>query len=148
MKTHLFAAMLVAGSLVITAEAVSTAQAKDVKVKRENGIYYLEVSGTPYECGLQHGKALRSEIRKSVSDYKANVEKMFGKENAVKILDWALNKAKFKADLEQHVPDLVAEASDIAEGAGVTLDDILMLGMYEEVYEAGPHKIGVAAHPE
>ena len=60
----------------------------------------------------------------------------------------ALNQAKLKKDLDKHVPDLVAEARGIAEGAGVTLDDILMLGMYEEVYEAGPHKIGLHADPK
>ena len=90
MKTKRFAAILAVMTLATTFDV---AQAQEVQVKRENGIYYLEVKGTPYECGVQHGEALKSEIQKSVSDYKANVAKMFGEENAVKILDWALNKA-------------------------------------------------------
>ena len=118
------------------------------KVQRDNGIYYIEVSGTPYEVGLQHGTALKQEIQESVADYKSNVSKMFGEDNGKKIIDWALSKTKFKVDLEKHVPDLVTEAKGIANGAEVTLDDILMLGMYEEVYEAGPHKIGVGGDPE
>ena len=68
MKTKSFVAMLVAGSLVIVAGAAGTAHAKDVELKRENGIYYLEVSGTPYECGLQHGKAFQSEVQKAVTE--------------------------------------------------------------------------------
>ena len=86
MKARLLVGIVVMSSMVVS--AISALHAEDVEVKRENGIYYLEVSGTPYECGVQHGKSLKSEIQKSVSDYKANVVKMFGKENGAKILDW------------------------------------------------------------
>ena len=135
-KSHLIVLALVA-----TVASISTANAADVT--HENGIYYLEVSGTPYEAGVQHGEALSKEIQKAIADYKANVAKMFGEDDAEKILEWALKTAKFRADLEKYVPDLVEEAKGIADGAGVTTEDILMLGMYEEVYEAGPHKIGI-----
>ena len=148
MKTKIFAAMIVAGSMLIAAGAAGTAHAQGDEMERENGIFYLEVSGTPYECGLQHGKAFMSEVQQAVADYKANVARMFGEDNAVKILDWALNKAKFKTDLEKYVPTQLAEAKGIAKGAGVTLDDVLMLSMYEEVYEAGPHKIGIKSEPK
>ena len=53
---------------------------------------------------MQDGKALRSEIQKLVSDYKANVAKTFGEENAREILDWALRQAKFRVDLTRYVP--------------------------------------------
>jgi predicted choloylglycine hydrolase len=142
MQTKMFATLLVA-SLMVSTEMAGTALAQNDGMKRQNGIYYLEVSGTPYECGLQHGEAFKSEVQKAVADYKANVANMFGEENAVKILDWALNKAKFKEDLGKYVPNQLEEAKGIAKGAGVTLNDVLMLSMYEEVYEAGPHKIGV-----
>ena len=45
---------------------------------RKNGIYYVELEGTPYEMGQQHGTALRNQVVQSVADYRANVEEMFG----------------------------------------------------------------------
>ena len=146
MKARLLVGIVVMSSLIVS--AVSAVHAEDVNLKRENGIYYIEVAGTPFECGVQHGQALKSEIQKSVADYKANVVKMFGEENGAKILDWALNQAKFKTDLGKYVPDQLEEAKGIAKGAGVTVNDILMLSMYEEVYEAGPHKIGIKSEPK
>jgi isopenicillin-N N-acyltransferase-like protein len=148
MKTNILTTMFVASFMVIAAGAAGTAHAQNGEMKRENGIFYLEVSGTPYECGLQHGEAFKSEVQKAIADYKANVAKMFGEEDAVKILDWALNKAKFKTDLGKFVPNQLEEAKGIAKGAGVTVNDILMLSMYEEVYEAGPHKIGIKPEPK
>ncbi len=114
-------------------------------VKRENGIYYIEVSGQPYEMGKRHGNLLAREIRHSVVDYKSNVEKQFGKKNAAKIFDWVLNKAKFKRDIKKQLPDVWQELEGIADGAGVSMDDVLLINMFEEVYEAGPMKVGLKA---
>ena len=45
---------------------------------RKNGIFYIEVAGTPYEMGMQHGSLLRDQIVDSVGDYKANIVKLYG----------------------------------------------------------------------
>ena len=113
-----------------------------VEAIRQNGIYYIEVSGTPYEMGKQHGIALKDQIIDSVADYKANVIKMFGNENAGKIFDWILNKATFKQDIEKHLPNAIKELRGIADGAGVSFDELLLSNMFEEVYEAAPSRIG------
>jgi hypothetical protein len=69
-------------------------------VTRDNGIYYLGVEGTPYEMGQQHGTALKDEIIQAVVDYKANVQKMYGRENADAIFGWVLNQAGFKGSIQ------------------------------------------------
>jgi isopenicillin-N N-acyltransferase-like protein len=110
---------------------------------RENGITYIELEGSPREFGKQQGGVLAQEIRAAVTAYRANVATMFGDENAAKILDWVMNEADFKRDLERWAPHLVAELEGIARSAGVSFDDVLLLQMFEEVYEAAPHKVGI-----
>ena len=114
------------------------------KAVRENGIYYIEVAGSPYEMGKQHGIALKHQIIDAVADYKANVIKMFGMNNARKIFDWALNKADFKRSILQYVPNALEELRGIADGADVLEDDLLLANMFEEVYEAAPLELGLA----
>ena len=113
------------------------------KFTRENGIYYIEVSGTPYECGIQHGEAMKEEIIKAVVDYKSNVAKTFGEDNAPKIIDYALNQSNFKNDIKEFVPDAWEEIRGIAKGSGISEDDALLLQMFEEVYEDAPEKVGL-----
>lgn len=115
---------------------------KRPEVVRQNGIYYIAVSGTDYEMGKQHGILLRDQIIDSIADYKANVIKMFGQKHADKIFDWVLNKANFKSSINEHIPDVMKELKGIADGAGVPFDDLLLSNMFEEVYEAAPLHIG------
>lgn len=109
---------------------------------RQNGIYYIEVSGTAYEMGKQHGILLRDQIIDSIADYKANVIEMFGQKPAEKIFDWVLNKTNFKTGMNEHIPDVMKELKGIADGAGVPFDDLLLANMFEEVYEAAPMHTG------
>src|SRR5689334_15001973 len=44
-------------------------------VARANGIYYLELTGTPKEMGRRHGTALKKEIREQIADYRKEVFK-------------------------------------------------------------------------
>ena len=114
-----------------------------IDVARENGIYYLELEGSPREMGRQHGQALAPEIRRSIVDYKANVVKSFGVENAPRVIDWVLHRADFRSDIEKYVPNVLEEMEGLAEGAGVLFDDILLNHMFVEVYEAAPLRLGI-----
>lgn len=111
--------------------------------RQTNGIYYIELQGTPYEMGKQHGSTFARLIKKAVADYKDDVAKTFGKKKAPKILDWALHKARFRKDVHEHLPHVWEEMRGIADGAKVPLDDIFLLQMFEEVYEAAPRKVGL-----
>ena len=113
------------------------------KAVRQNGIYYIAVAGSPYEMGTQHGMALKPQIIDAIADYKANVIKMFGRSDAEKIIDWVLNKADFKRSILQYLPNALEELRGIADGAGVSEDDLLLANMFEEVYEAAPSVLGL-----
>jgi len=76
------------------------------KVVHKNGIYSIELSGTSYEMGRKHGRLLRDQIIASVADYKANIVKLYGQEDASRIMDWVIHKANFKSSIEAHIPQI------------------------------------------
>ena len=129
--------------LIILGGAVDIGAGEKVGATLQNGIYFIEVSGTPYEMGKQHGVALKDQIIDAVADYKASVKKLFGEENAQLIFYWVLNEAKFKQDIEKQIPNVIEELKGIADGAGVSFDDVLLTNMFEEVYEAAPSRFGL-----
>ena len=44
-------------------------------VQRTNGIYYLEVEGTPSQMGREYGRAMKKEIHAQVTICRNNVKK-------------------------------------------------------------------------
>ena len=49
----------------------------------------------------------------------------------------------FLRDVKQHFPHVYAEMEGIAEGAGVSVSDILLINMYEEVYEGAAQALDI-----
>jgi isopenicillin-N N-acyltransferase-like protein len=111
--------------------------------ERSNGIYYLELEGTPTEMGRRHGTLLKRQIREQVADYRKEVIKTFGEQNGRRILDHVVKDSGFLRDVRKHLPHVYAEMEGIAEGAGVPVNDVLLINMYEEVYEGAPLALGV-----
>ena len=114
-----------------------------MKVARNNGIYYLELHGTPFEIGRQHGMALKPQILDQIAAMKAQLEGVFGAQNAARIISWVVNETAFTRDYQQYLPKVYAELTGLAEGAGVPLGDILLINMFEEVWEAAPIRLGL-----
>ena len=81
--------LLSAVSLVIYS---CTDSDEDELYKFKNGIYYLELDGSPSQMGQKHGLAFKEQIRESVEKYKQNIYDDFGEENGKLIIDWALTK--------------------------------------------------------
>ena len=112
-------------------------------IERAKGIYYLELSGTPIEMGKRHGAALKKLIREQVVDYRKNVIATFGKENGERILKYVVKESKFIEDIKKHFPHVYEEMEGIAKGAELEIDDILLLQMYEEVYEGAAQELKI-----
>jgi isopenicillin-N N-acyltransferase-like protein len=108
-----------------------------------NGIYYLELRGTPAEMGRRHGALLKKQIHEQVADYRKNVLATFGKENGERLLKYVVSESRFVKDIRKHFPHVYAEMEGVAEGAGLKLADILLLQMYEEVYEGAAQHLKV-----
>jgi predicted choloylglycine hydrolase len=134
-------------SLTVGCGQVATPAPADEKVpeivERTNGIYYLELKGTPAEMGRRHGTVLKKQIREQVADYRKEVIKCFGEKNGKRILEYVVKDSGFLRDIKKHLPHVYAEMEGIAEGAGVPVTDILLLNMYEEVYEGAPQELNI-----
>ncbi len=89
----------------------------------------IEISGTPAERGRMYGEAARDEIARSLAYYREAFAAASG-------LAWPKVLAKagsWRGIVADAAPDLLEEMDGIAEGAGVTADDILALNARGEI---------------
>lgn len=107
----------------------------------------VELSGTPFEMGLAHGRALKGLITEfvdsitSVHDMNNGFLKV-GK----KSLETFCNKNI--GHLEKFAPELVEEMRGIAEGAGVTFEEILYLNCFLELEDLRAPIVGAKVLPD
>ena len=102
--------------------------------------FTVEVKGTPYERGFQHGKALRKVIRPTLNRFKYNMVSEF-LNAAGTDLTWNDYKKFFYEETglyknaEEQVPDLVEEIRGIAEGAGLDFEDVFAYNLnFDETF--------------
>jgi isopenicillin-N N-acyltransferase-like protein len=96
-------------------------------------ISLIEVSGAPRERGRSYGEAARAEIGLSVAYYQEAFARSSG-------LPWqrVLAVARgWRALVEAAAPHLVEEMDGIAEGAGITPDEVLALNARGEIVRSG-----------
>jgi isopenicillin-N N-acyltransferase-like protein len=92
----------------------------------------IELSGTPFDMGLAHGRALKNLIREFV-DSVTEVHRMNNGYLSVDKPPLETFCMKNLGFLEKFSPDLVEEMRGIAEGAGVTFREILYLNSFLEL---------------
>lgn len=109
----------------------------------EDGIYYLELDGSPSQMGQKYGQAFKDIIRDSVEKYKQNVYKTFGEENGKLVIDWALTKAGFTKDLKEYLPHVYKEIESLALAVDLPVEDILLINMDEEITHAAPIALNI-----
>ena len=89
----------------------------------------VTIQGAPYERGLQYGRACPEEIVVSIQSYTDMLALR-------KKMTWAQAKKlaqKYLPAIEACDPDYVEEMRGIADGAGVTFEDILVLNARSEL---------------
>ncbi|OIQ51416.1 Acyl-coenzyme A:6-aminopenicillanic acid acyl-transferase [Pseudodesulfovibrio hydrargyri] len=107
----------------------------------------IELSGTPFEMGRAHGRALRYLI----VDFVESVTSVHRMNNAFISVDkdrletFCMKNLGF---LEKFSPDLVEEMRGIAEGAGVTFREILYLNSFLELEDLRAPGIGGTVLPD
>lgn len=94
----------------------------------------IELKGSPYEIGFQHGKVLTAEIRANLKLYFEMVNGYTGMDP-----DLCLTRAgKFQEAIREHAPELLEEMQGMAAGAEVSLDEILFLNARTELVSRKP----------
>lgn len=88
----------------------------------------VEVSGSPYERGRQHGLAVPQRVRRSVDIYaQALSELAFSQAALSRLID------EFTQAIVAFEPAYVEEMRGIADGAGVSYEQVLMINARTEI---------------
>lgn len=91
------------------------------------------VQGDGYERGLQHGKALKTEIGEVVKAWRTRAEEVRHME-ADEVLSQFFEYAKFEEAIKEFTPDLYDEICGIAEGSGQDFNSIFILNLIDEYW--------------
>jgi len=89
----------------------------------------VEISGTPTERGRQYGEAVRPRLHAALAYY----EEAFGQSAGLTWDQVTARAARWAEPVRSHAPHLLEEMGGIADGAGVTLLDVLALNARGEV---------------
>lgn len=104
---------------------------KATRVKRE--LKVLELSGSPYQRGLQHGKELRSQIARILELWKENLRNET-KYDPDSLLKHFLAETDFTPAIKKWTPDLLEEVRGIAEGAGQPYQTVFAFQLPDEIW--------------
>jgi isopenicillin-N N-acyltransferase-like protein len=86
----------------------------------------LEVSGTAFQCGLQHGANLRDDIEHLV-DYTLSLIDKGSRQSKLR------HAHKHLPFVEEYSPQVMAEMQGIAKGSGRSIDEVLLISLHEEL---------------
>lgn len=112
-----------------------------------NALPVLELSGSPYEMGLTHGRALKDQI----AEFLASITHVHQANNAYLKVDEDSLIALCKKNLgflEKFSADLVEELRGIADGSGFSFDEILYLNSFLELEDLRAPGLGGKVLPD
>lgn len=95
--------------------------------------FYVELSGTGYERGLQHGRALKMEIAEVVRRWKDSLREA-RQQDPDAVIAAFLRDTNFLPAIKAWTPDLLEEVKGIAEGAGQPFDTMLAYQCVDEIW--------------
>ena len=130
-----FSCLATAISQTKSTDDVDQAKPKESLLKDRN-IRLLDLSGTPYERGLAHGKTLQTEIKDILSLFKKNLEATF-KVDAGVFIEQFIAKTDFQPAIEKWTPGLLDEVRGIADGAEVPFDEVYAFQLADEIWSMG-----------
>ena len=88
----------------------------------------IDVGGSPYERGRQHGTAVPERVARSIALYRGQLEKRGVSEQRLKTLAQAMVPV-----IENYDADYLQELRGIADGAGVALEDVVVINCRTEM---------------
>ncbi len=97
-------------------------------MEAENFFPLVEVSGAPYERGRQHGRLAARRVRRSADIYARALQQLrYSPADLQRLI------ASFSRAIEDFEPAYLEEMRGIAEGAGVSFEDVLMINARTEI---------------
>jgi len=95
----------------------------------------VELSGTPFERGRQHGQALAEAIARLYERYMKETATGANPLAERDLVAWSMSNLP---ESRAYAPDLVEEVDGIAEGAGMSFDKVWFLNCFDE---AGAYRV-------
>ena len=91
-------------------------------------IPFVDASGSPYERGRQHGAAVTSRVKRSIELYGGQLGDLgYDREAKTELI------GEFAEEIEAFGAHYIEEMRGIADGAGVSLEDVIMINARTEV---------------
>lgn len=117
-------------------EAMST-------MNKNSSFPLIEVSGTPYERGYQHGQQAADRVRLSVAIYARALSSFdFPRDRRDDLIN------SFRVQIEDFEPAFIEEMQGIADGANVGFEDILMINARTEIVSQARLSFQANLHPD
>lgn len=107
----------------------------------------IELSGTPYEMGVQHGKKLKDEVRE-LARLRLTLAQQFASEHGVRPTEEECREmARLHLPLhEQYSPRSIDEWRGIAEGADIAIEDVFFANALTDFQDVLWQTSGVEVH--
>ena len=104
-----------------------------VEMLADKQLRFLELSGTPYERGLMHGKLLKKEIQEVIRLFKIDIAETT-KEDPDQFIAKFLEQTDYKTAVLKWMPELMDELRGISEGSGIDIETIFMHQLGDEYW--------------
>lgn len=91
----------------------------------------LSLDGAPFELGRAHGEALRQQIRSFLDDDLARLNRVLARPTSLTALEPEI--AAYRREITAATPALAEEIEGLAEGAGISSNEAMLLQIRREV---------------
>jgi len=118
--------------LLIVSPCISSAQTSR-KGEESKKPHFVELSGSGYDRGIQHGKALKAEIADIVRRFKEEL-KTSRKRDPDSLISEFLHATDFIPAIKKWTPDLLDEVKGIADGSGQKFETVFAYQLPDEIW--------------
>ncbi|MFH2002563.1 MAG: C45 family peptidase [Planctomycetota bacterium] len=109
---------------------------QDSDLRPQNPLRVIVVEGSPFERGVQHGKALKEEIHELIREWKSDLEQTY-KMEAAGFIGKFLDETRYQEAIKKYTPDLWEELKGMAKGADVDFDTLYAFQLVDEFWCLG-----------
>src|SRR5690606_2266229 len=131
LPTPVFVRMKLIATLLLSITCLTSTMSQPYPTPRP--IRVIQLRGTGFERGQQHGEQLRQEIAEVMGRWRTELEQIFEQPAPDFIADF-LKTTQYAEAIQAYTPDLWEEVRGIAEGSGQPFEDVLAFQLLDEYW--------------
>lgn len=113
-----------------------TPNPSDQELSVKDSIRVVELTGTSYEIGLQHGRQLKTEIHDLVQLWEEDLELNYHIPSA-EFISKFLASTSYTEAIKKWTPNLFEEIKGISDGSGIELNKMIVFQLIDEMWANG-----------